>query len=305
MSDEEIISNKEGEFPLTDTTDAAILMHRDAHFGGQFDVMLDYYAKGGKGVVPDIEIERIQELAVIEKQMKENLAAMLLSGPDAERVGEAKAAYKTLRDLYETESPYNKIPLLIADLILSESEDPQEEIQAIAKEKGLAVSALIDLIRSENFYDPLFPGYGQAPGLAIKCLGLIGDKRAIVTLFEAIGSGDFFDEDINVDALHAIGAPARDFLLKVLGGKPFNVDNEKAAIALIPFKDEPEVSRVALLMLQDHEVRRHVPLATYLILICEGLKDQNERKAFLSLLDDPKTPKQLQQDIKATAKSWN
>ena len=72
--------------------------------------------------------------------------------------------------------------------------------------------ALIDLLRNEDFYDPLFPGYGEAPVLAAKCLGLIGDKRAIISLFEAIGEGDFFNEDIILDALHVIGNPARDFL---------------------------------------------------------------------------------------------
>ncbi len=70
-------------------------------FGGKFDFMLDYYVKEGKGVNPDFEIARIRELQVLETGMQQNLAGVLLSGPDAERVAEAKEAYKKLRDLYE------------------------------------------------------------------------------------------------------------------------------------------------------------------------------------------------------------
>ncbi len=296
--------NENEEFSLADASDAAILMHRDAHFGGQFEIMQNYYDKEGKGVCSDFDAKRISELAALEKEMNQNLSGIILSGADAERVAEAKEAYKKLRDLYDEDKPFNKIPLLLADLILSEDEDPREEIAAIIKEKGLAVSALIELIRSENFYDPLFPGYGQAPGLALKCLGLIKDKRAIIALFESIGTGDFFDEDVALDALHAIGDPAKEFLLRVLKGKPWTGDNEKAALALIAFKEDQTVSSTALKMLMDPDVCAHISLATYLILICEGLTDKKSREAFTALLDHPSTPKELKQDIKIIAKLW-
>lgn len=290
------------EFPLTDATDMAILMHRDAHFGGQFEIMLEYYIKGGKGVNPEFDVERIQELAVYEKQTKQNLATILLSGADAERIARAKEAYKTLRDLYDTDKPFTKNPRLIADLILTESEDPQEEIAAIAKEKVTIVPALIELIRSEDYHDPLFPGFGMAPMLAIRAMGVIGDKKAIITLFEAIGTGDFFDDDLILEALHAIGEPAKIFLLKVLHGKPLNEDNERAAIALIAFKEDPEVAKACLNLLKDPETFKDLPFATYLVLACEWLKDENLRKEFAALATDSRTPKDLQLDIKAIAK---
>ncbi len=44
--------------PLYDSDDIEVLMHRHAHFGGSFGIMLDYYEKGGKGAV--LEIERVQ-----------------------------------------------------------------------------------------------------------------------------------------------------------------------------------------------------------------------------------------------------
>lgn len=296
-------SEMEG-MPLVNAQDSAILMHRDVHFGGKFDVMLDYYINEGKGVHPDFDLERIHELARIEKEMKSDLAPVLISGAEAEKIAEAKNAYKKLRSLYEKPKSATKNMLLIADLILSEEQDPQKEIEAIVKEKQMIVPALLELLKSEEFYDPLFPGYGLAPALAAKCLGLIGDKRAIIALFEAMKQGDFFDEDVDLAALKAIGAPAKEFLLKVVHGRPINEDNERAAIALIAFKEDEEVSKACLEMLKDPQVRKDVPLSTYLILACEGLQQDKDRKEFQDLAKDTATPKILAQDIQAVAKSW-
>lgn len=292
------------ETALSNAIDASIVMHRDAHFGGEFDVMLEYYLQEGKGANPDFEIKRIKELDLIEKEMQQNLAGVLLTGADAEKIAKARGVYQQLRDLYEIENPVSKIPLLIADLIFSETEDAEEEIRAIVQEKEAALPALIELIRSEEFYDPLFPGYGLAPRLAVKCLGFIGGKRALITLFESIGSGDFFDEEVAIQSLHALGEPAKDFLLKVLCGRPLNIDNEKAAIALIAFRNDPEVGRRCLQMLHESDVLKDLPLSTYLILGCEGLQDEKDRDSFQDLYKDPRTPSFLKQDIKAIAKLW-
>lgn len=293
-----------GDFPLSNATDNLILMHRDVHFGGSFPIMLDYYAKEGKGVSPDFDVERIQALADMENQMQQNLAGVLLTGAEAEKVSRAKEAYKNLKELYRSDPKKNHYPILIANLLLSEEENPEKEIEAIVKEKGAIVPALIELVRASDFYDPLFPGYGKGPNLAAKCLGLIGDKRSIISLFEMIGQEDFFDEDIVMEALKSVGAPAKQFLLRVVHGRPLNVDNERAAIALITFKDDPEVSEACFQMLQDLEVRRHAPLATYLALSCEGLADPQSRKKFRELIKDPSIPKILRQDIEAIAHGW-
>lgn len=292
------------ELPLANAQDSAILMHRDVHFGGKFDVMLDYYINEGKGVNPDFDLERIHTLAKIEKETKKNLAPEILSGADAEKIAEAKNAYKKLRSLYDHPKSATKNMLLIADLILSEDLEPQKEIEAIVQEKSAIVPALIELLRSEEYYDPLFPGYGLAPSLAAQCLGLIGDKRAIVSLFEAMKQGDFFDEDVDLAALKAIGNPAKEFLLKVLHGRPINEDNERAAIALIAFKDDEQVSKTCLEMLKDLQIRKNIPLSTYLILACEGLQKHEDREAFKNLSKEENTPKMLVQDILAIAKNW-
>lgn len=289
---------------LADALDNMILMHRDAHFGGNFELMLDYYKNEGKGVYPEFKIERIVELAKMEKQMGQNLAAILLSGAEAEKVAKSKDAYKALRDLFENEDPDKKYARLIADLILSEEEEPLDEMAAIIAERGAIVRPLINLLQAEDFYDPLFPGYGEGPILAAKCLGEIGDKRAIISLFESLGTSDFFSEDIALKALQAIGEPAKQFLLKVLRGKPFNADNEKAAIALLQFKESPEVSLACFEMLQDPQVLKDLPLCTYLVMGCEHLDKTELKDSFLKMMEDPKLPKPLKLDMQSLAKEW-
>lgn len=292
------------QYPVAYSPDTTILMHRDIHFGGSFDIMLDYYRTGGKGINQDIELARIEELAALEKNTGHNLAAMMLSGGEAEKVAQARQAYQQLRDLYEIRQPKSRHPILIADLILTEDEAAEKEIQAIVAEKGAIVPSLLALLRNEDFYNPLFPGYGQAPALAAKCLGLIGDKRAIIALFEAIGESDFFNEDTILSALHAIGAPAREFLLKVLHGQPLNQDNDHAAIALVSFRDDPEVQQACLQMLGAIDLKKHPLLAAHLVLACAALTDPAQRRQLLELAERPSTPKAVQQDISAIAKEW-
>lgn len=297
-------SNQEIEhFPIADAVDHAILMHRDAHFGGLFGVMLDYYAKEGKGTQPDFTIEKIEKLEQLEKEMKQNLAGLFLSAAEAQKVADVRDIYKQLRALYAFKNSESVLPQLIADLVLSESEDAEEEIQAIVAQKGASVPFLIDLLRNEQFYDPLFPGYGQAPVLAARCLGRIGDKRAIISLFEAIGQSDFFSDDIILDALKQIGEPAKVFLMKVAAGKPYNEDNEKAAIALLAFKDDPEVAEHCLQLLKEDLVVKDPCLSTYLLLGCEGLATEDSRQAFKALL--PRLNATQKRDADIVIKSWD
>lgn len=298
------IPSEDDNFSLTDSLDILILMHRDVHFGGKFEFMLDYYDKGGKGAHPEFEIDRIRALAETERQMEQNLSVVLLTGPDAEKVAAARQAYRTLREVYEAKVQKNPLPILIADLILSEEENPEAEIAAIVAHKDAAVPLLINLLRSTDFSDPLFPGYGFAPELAVHCLRQIGDKRAIIALYEAIGQGDFFNEDPILDALKSIGEPAKDFLLRVLNARPLNEDNERAAIALERFKEDPLVSKAALDMLKQPEIRKVTPLSNYLTFICEGLENEEDRQLFGALINDPITPKTVQTDIRIILKGW-
>lgn len=289
-------------FPLSYSIDNQIIMHRDIHFGGNFAIMLDYYQKEGKGVHNDFEITRIEELQRLQNQTGKDLATFMLSGAEAEKIAQAKNAYKNLRDLFSIRNPKNKHPQLIASLILSEDFEPTEEIQAIVSEKSAIVPALVELLRNEEFYDPLFPGYGEAPALAAQCLGMIGDKRAIISLYEALGEGDFFNDDILLDALYSVGQPAKEFLLHVLHARPINHDNEQAAVALIRFKNDPEVSAACLQMLKEIDLKKHEALATYLVLACEGLTSKADIQQLADIAHLASTPKTLKQDILAIIK---
>lgn len=287
-----------------DEESVAIMMHREAHFGGSFPIMLDYYRRCGKGVQPQFEIRQIEALAEEELRFEKNLAPLLLSEIEAEQIKAARDAYEVLSKLYTIKSPKNQFPLLIADLILSEDEVPEKELQAIALEKSAIVPYLIDLIKSEDFYNPLFPGYGKAYKLAADALGRIGDKRALIALFESIGKGDFFDDEISLRALKTIGEPAKAFLLRVLFGRPLNEDNEKAAIALLPFKDDQEVAKASFQLLKELNMKTDSYLATYLILIVEGLTDSNLRNDFEAFSKLPDIPKTLRNDFKVVFDQW-
>lgn len=293
-------------FPIVDALDHEILMHRDAHFGGLFSIMLEYYKKEGKGVQPSFDIPRIEKLAALEGELKQNLAALFLDSSEMEKVADSRQIYQKLRDIYEIKSAKNRYPQLIADLILSEEEEPQPEIAAIVQEKEKIIPALIDLLRNEDFYDPLFPGYGLAPFLAVTCLGRlgVGDKKVIISLLEALGQGDFFADEQIIGALKAIGDPARDFLLHVVNGRPLNEDNEKAAIALVAFKDDQEVANFCFNLLGQPDVQKDPCLPTYLVLICAGLTDPVKRHALQLMGQETRLPLMLRKDIQSIVREW-
>jgi len=300
-----MLNQDEEEIPLAYSIDNAILMHRDAHFGGNFDLMLDYYKKNGRGISQEFDVARIEQLYRAQRQGGKDLAPLLLSGAEAEKIARVRMAYKRLRSLYEVKNQKNRLPLLIADLILAEEEDLPAAIDAVVAEKGTIVPSLIELLRSEDFYDPLFPGYGEAPTYAAQCLGKIGDQRAIISLFEAIGDADFYSEGMLLEALHAIGTPAKTFLLRVLHSQPINADNEKAAVALIAFKGDPEVVEACINMLETIDLKNNELFATYLVLACEAISSPEQRKRLLELAQRKDFPKNLQKDIQLIAQNWS
>ena len=293
------------EFPLQSALDATILMHRDVHFGGNFNLMLKYYEEGGKGISDEFDEKQVRKLAEFERAAEENIAPSILTGSDAEKVAEAKKAYQQLKDLFEEDSKDLHYPQLIASLILSEDEDPQEEIEAIIKEKEAIVPSLLEVLKSERFYDPLFPGYGQAPQLVAQCLGLIGDKRAIISLFEGIGQGDFFHDDILLKAMKEIGDSAKQFLLKIVKSQPINEDNERAAIALNTFKEDPEVAETCFDLLEFLSFNPNLPITHYLIFACEGLQNPSKRESLVRLLENPKLSKDLVLDLRTIMEKWS
>lgn len=282
---------------LTDAVDHEIVMHRDAHFGGSFQEMLNYYEDESHiGILPDIELERIYDLQNYEKQTGDNLYFSLLDDEEREKVELSKKAYLDLKKIYEMEElngPYSK---LIADLILSEEEEPREALEKIIAKQKLLLPDLLRILKWDEAYDPLFPGYGYAPYFALQALCQIKDSRAIIVLFETLRREAFFGEEAIVSALVAQGDEAKNFLFKTLKAKPITSDNTFAAYAIAGFVPDQEIESCALQMLKDPEVWKKPNLFGYLLCLCE------ENIEELSLLSqNPLIPQNLKKEIE---QSW-
>lgn len=288
-------------FELTDEMDHEILMHRDAHFAGDFKVMLQYYDENGVGTNPDFDVERITYLQDVEQQLGGNLAALVLSGQETERVAAARAAYRKLKDVYEEG---NDLSCLIADLVLTEEEEPEELFQSVIEMGERIIPELLHLINSPTAFDPLFPGYGLAPALAIHCLGELKEERAIVPIFERFGSEMLFDEELLLAALHKIGEPAKRFLLKILKGRPITSDNIHAAFALTAFDNDSKIATAAYEELQIEEVRNKPLLSTYLLCHCDALQGTPHKEAFIAMSKDPSISSAMRLEIENITRNW-
>lgn len=290
------------QHPLLDAIDLEILMHRNVHFGGNFSVMIEYYQQEGVGVMPDFSLERIEDLASAEKQMGTDLADSMLPESAKIEVEKAKQVYLDLRTIYEQEDP-PKLPKLIADVILTEEEEPKKEIEALVQCGKEALPALIDLIQADTFYEPLYPGYGRAPIFAAEALEKMHDPQAIPPLFEALGKQNFFTDEALLKALASFGDQAREFLAKRLMHKPLSKDNEIAAMALNYFPDSEEVAKLFLTMLEDPEVFKNQTLVTYSLCGCSALAIED--KSRLEDIYNSFKDKQLKEECALILKSIN
>lgn len=267
--------------------------------------MLEYYENEGKGAMPEFELPRIRVLASMEFE-EPRLFEELLSPDEIAEVERSRTLYEKLRAVYETDQPATLIPVIvrsIADLILTEEEEPFKEIDALVRLGENAVDPLIALVASEDYYNPLFPGYGYAPAGAALALGKIGDPRAIVPLFQALGKEDFFTDAAINDALGMLGEPAKTFLLSRLRHQPLTKENTQAAIALAGFKDNPEVAAASLDLLEKiaSDVR-HADLAIYLALNCSPSREPAHRKRMEALAADSSLPSALREELRLSLK---
>lgn len=293
---------------LTEELDHEILMHRDVHFYGDFDVMLAYYQnEENLGIDPDFEKERIEYLYRIEKSTTCNLGAYLLSSAEMERVAYFRNIYLKFKEIYEIENEKNPFPRLFANLVLSEKKSPKQEIDAIVKQGGALniVEELLQIIQFEDAYNSLFPGFGYAPYFAILCLGKIQDPRAIIPLFEILGKEMTFDESVILEALKSIGHEACEFLLKIVSSRPITKDNEQAALALSIFADDSRVATVCYDELKDSIVRGDQLLTFYLLANCETLKSTPLREEFFRMKDEPTFSKDVREEIKRIVRDWH
>lgn len=290
------------KIPLLDEADIEILMHRDAHFSGNFDLMLEYYREDGVGVQDEFSIKRIQRLALYEKQTGDDLSSLLLPEASKALVEESKQMYLNLRDVYENPSS-SALTKAISDLILTEDEDPEEELKSAASYGKEIVPLLIDLVKSERLYQPLFPGYGKAPLHAARVLSMIQDERAIAPLYQMLGSLDFDADETLILALTSFKEKSQEFLLKRLSHEPLSKENEHAAIVLTSMPENEPVAKECLKLLSHPQIHKHTTLANYLIIGCSALKEPSDRKAFEEKA--LKIPNVMKHEAEMIIKQWN
>lgn len=290
--------------PLLDAVDLEILMHRDAHFGKNFAIMLEYYHQDGVGVMPDFELSRIEYLMHLEKELKEDISEKWLPEPAKEAVDKSIQLYVELRDVYENEnSP--PLSLLMSDLILSEEECPEKEVEALVRFGKEAGPALISLIAASTFYDPLNPGYGRAPIFAADAIARLRDEKAIPHLFEALSYDNFYTDEAMISALVSFGKPAKEFLMRILLGQVIGKDTEVAAMVLASFPPDEEIAKLALNRLESPSILKRENLSSYLIFACEGLCRDEDRDRFFALSKKPDMPSTLANEVLIISKSWH
>lgn len=301
MSDEEPSS---GDYPLEYSLEKDILMHRDAHFAGDFASMLSYYQTGGRGAVLEVSIEQIQALHNLENEISSNLAAQVLGGAEAEKVAKSKAAYQRLREVYESDLAQDDPARLIADLILVE-DDEETCLEAIIAKGACMQEPLLNLLASQEFADDLCPGYGLAPLLAAKALGEIGDQKALEALFVLL---DDEREELVFEVLEALktmGPIASSFAQKTLVSQPMSRDNHRAAYLLSSvFSHEEQSAKAALSFLQQNKSVIEPGLLSILILLCASLKSEDQRLQFQNWAEQEDLSPYLKKDLEAVYYDW-
>ena len=238
--------------PLSDEEDRDILMHREVHFSGSFDAMIEYYSQeDAKGICDTIDRDRIIALSQVEKSYGSNIAPLLLSGRDAEKIARMRTLYSTLTNIAE-KSPSSAEGLFAGAML---SEEPIESIVEKAPETLLKKpEILIPFISSDEFADPLSPGYGSVPVLAIELLGKARFKGSIRDLFQCIGTSDETKETAALKALRNIGEDAKLFAMKVLCTRPITRDTERATLVLTEFLPDEKIHKLFQEQLADSSV---------------------------------------------------
>lgn len=290
-----------GHIPLLDAIDLDILMHKDAHFSGNFPLMIEYYENEGVGVMPDFDLDRIKELYEIENSLGASLSESLLPLPARQMIDRSKKMYHDLRSVYEKK--HDHVACSVSDLILTEDEFPEKEINELAKHGQKSYAAMIHIIESSDFYDPLFPGYGRTPIFAAIVLEHIKNPDAIKHLFSALGQENFFTDDAIIKALVSFGQISKDFLLKRLVSEPFTKENVYAITALTTLEDDEEVAKVALMLLHKKELQKNENFSRYLIFACSGLKHENDRLDFTQIKDSLSSSG-LKRECDVIIKNW-
>jgi hypothetical protein len=286
------------DHPLLNEIDLEILMHKDAHFGGSFQTMIEYYEEDGIGVQEEFEIERIKDLSLIDKDG--HLSEDILPEVAKNDVLFSKQLYKKFKNCYKEGDELSK---KLADLILCESFDPTEEIEALSSFHKQAIKPLVEILQTDYFYNPLNPGYGRAPINVALTLKKIGDQDVIPHLFSALGKS-FIADEILINTLISFGEKSVEFLKNRLKASPYTKDNYLASLALSSFPLDDETAKIALYLLGLKSTYSHQSYVSYLICICEGLENDTDREAFLELSKSEPLSKAVKEEMKLVISFW-
>jgi hypothetical protein len=288
------------DLPLFDEEDRDILMHREAHFASNFDLMLQAYKAEDPSSVLDIDLARIYELKYLEEKLGKSLAPLVLHAQDAQTIKRVRTMYRLFQELLQEEK--NPLYVAMAELILAE--DPIEEVEKRCLElQDVCVSPLITIIQSDILYDPVYPGYGLAPMRAAHILGVLKADQAIPYLFYMLSSDTFDTQSAALQALKKIGEKAKIFCIEHLQSRPFSKSNELAAMALASFSCDDQIAQALIHELQDPKVWFEEPLVFYILASSEALP-KSTHEAFYEILNNPSLPQEVRDEMQLITKMW-
>jgi len=249
------------DLPIFDEADKLILMHRDVHFSSSFSAMKEYYLnENAKGICEDIDGERIAFLERVQNGLGKDIASILISGREAEKIAAAKKMYRELAEVSTSSSLEGKL----AAALLSE-ESVETLASVLLPDVKERAEVLIPLACSEFFRDPLFPSYGTGAKLALLLIGKLRYEKAVKPLFYQLGRLDTHSlEDAVLEALFQIGPPARDMAIAKVSSLPITEDNERAALILLKFLPDEEISTLFAKCLEIPQVKEHPSFRHYL-----------------------------------------
>ena len=240
---------EEDQLPLFDEEYQTILLHRDVHFGQNFDVMLEYYARDeAPGIQEDIEIRKIKELMALEKKLGKNIAPYLLGGAEMERIAFFRGLYRQFETLLSL-SPEGSTERLIAEFFLSDGEW-ESVLQKIDSSSIQKVHLLKEILLDDIWFDPLSPGFGMVPKAIVRIFGQRPSSESVRTLFSILEQGSFEFEEEVLSALRKIGDLARDFCIERFVSSQDVREKEKALIVLSRFVPDKKVQECVLTWLE-------------------------------------------------------
>ncbi len=291
-------------FNLTNESHHMILMLRDAHFRGHFDLMLQsFYNENFIGNNLNIDISEIEYLEKIEKKIQQNLAPLILSANEAERIYKSRLMYENLKKVYFLKNKNNnEKSKILADLLLIEFFPFDKEVNAVIQLKDDIIPDLLNIINNPNFYDPVFPGFGEIPKIAIECLSKINNPKVIPHIFSLLGKENLSDDDLSF-FLSQFNENAKKFFFKILISLPITKDHSIAAFCLTRFNDL-ETIKFCEELLYIPEYHKDPLLLYYLI----NIVIQNPNSNLIQYIQEKiykKLPKNLQKEIDLIVRDWH